>query len=101
VSISLDAGSTPAASTKSQLEYEFIHTVNFYIPSLVLYNNIIENLYIRNNPKYYKKLLKSINKFKSGEIVKTELIIESYSQIKFRLAKAVKFHTDFLKNYLN
>lgn len=40
------------------------------------YNNLLENLYIRSNPKYYKKLLKSINELKSGKVIKTELIDE-------------------------
>ncbi len=49
---------------------------NVVLLSEAEYNNIMENLYIRSNPKYYKKLLKSIDELKSGEIVKTELVDE-------------------------
>lgn len=40
------------------------------------YNNLMENLYIRSNPGYYKKLLKSIEELKSGKTVKAELLDE-------------------------
>lgn len=31
------------------------------------YNNLMENLYIRSNPKYYNELLESIEQLKSGK----------------------------------
>ncbi len=37
------------------------------------YNNLLENLYIRSNPKYYNKLLRSIDELKSGKTVNAEL----------------------------
>lgn len=40
------------------------------------YNNLIENLYIRSNPDYYKKLMASIEELKEGKLVKAELIDE-------------------------
>lgn len=40
------------------------------------YNNMMENLYIRSDPEYYKKLLKSIQELKSGKTVKAELLDE-------------------------
>ena len=49
---------------------------NVVLLSEAEYNNLMENLYIRSNPEYYKKLLKSIDELKSGKIIKTELIDE-------------------------
>lgn len=40
------------------------------------YNNLMENLYVRSNPKYYKELLKSIDQLKSGKSKKRDLIDE-------------------------
>ncbi len=40
------------------------------------YNNLLENLYIRSNPKYYNKLLRSIDELKSGKTVNAELLDE-------------------------
>lgn len=40
------------------------------------YNNMLENLYIRSNPKYYNELLKSIEQLKKGKGQKRELIDE-------------------------
>jgi len=37
------------------------------------YNNLLENLYIRSNPEYYNKLLRSIEELKSGKTVNAEL----------------------------
>ena len=37
------------------------------------YNNLLENLYVRSNPEYYNKLLKSIKELKSGKTVNMEL----------------------------
>ena len=49
---------------------------NVVLLSETEYNNIMENLYIRSDPQYYKKLLKSIDELKSGKVIKTELIDE-------------------------
>jgi len=40
------------------------------------YNNLLENLYIRSNLDYYKKLLRSIEQLKNGEATIRELIEE-------------------------
>jgi len=40
------------------------------------YNNLLENLYIRSNPEYYNKLLRSIEELKSGKTVNAELLDE-------------------------
>lgn len=49
---------------------------NVVLLSEAEYNNLMENLYIRSNPEYYKKLLKSIEELKSGKTVKAELVDE-------------------------
>jgi len=49
---------------------------NVVLMSEAGYNNLMENLYVRNNPKYYKKLLRSIEELKAGKIVKAELADE-------------------------
>lgn len=40
------------------------------------YNNLLENLYVRNNPEYYNELLKSIEQLKMGRGKKRELLDE-------------------------
>lgn len=40
------------------------------------YNNLMENLYIRSNPEYYKKLMTSIAELKAGKVKKAELLDE-------------------------
>ena len=40
------------------------------------YNNLLENLFIRSNPEYYKKLIRSIEELKEGKLVKAEPIDE-------------------------
>jgi antitoxin YefM len=40
------------------------------------YNNLMENLYIRSNPEYYNKLLRSIEELKAGKTIKAELAHE-------------------------
>ncbi len=40
------------------------------------YNNLMENLFIRSNPDYYKKILKSIEELKTGKTVKAILTDE-------------------------
>ncbi len=37
------------------------------------YNNMLENLYIRSNPKYYNKLLESIDQLERGHGTAREL----------------------------
>ncbi len=49
---------------------------NVVLLSEAEYNNLMENLYIRSNPEYYKKLLKSIDELKAGKVVKAELLDE-------------------------
>ena len=38
------------------------------------YNNMLENLYIRSNPKDYNELLESIQQIKKGQGKKRELV---------------------------
>lgn len=38
------------------------------------YNNLMENLFVRSNPKYYKELLESIDQIKKGKSKIRELI---------------------------
>lgn len=40
------------------------------------YNNLIENLYIRSNDKYYNEVLESINELQNGKMQKRDLIHE-------------------------
>jgi len=40
------------------------------------YNNLIENLYVRSNPKYYNELLQSMEQLKKGKGQKRDLIDE-------------------------
>ena len=40
------------------------------------YNNLLENLYVRSNPKYYNELLQSIEQLKKGKGQKRELLDE-------------------------
>jgi len=40
------------------------------------YNNLLENLYVRSNPKYYNELLESIDQLKKGNGQKRELVDE-------------------------
>ncbi len=40
------------------------------------YNNLLENLYVRSNPKYYNELLQSIEQLKKGRGQKRELVDE-------------------------
>ncbi len=40
------------------------------------YHNLLENMYVRSNPEYYQKLLRSLDELKAGKIIKTELIYE-------------------------
>jgi antitoxin YefM len=47
---------------------------NVVLISEAEYNNLMENLYIRSNPEYYNKLLRSIEELKAGKTVKAELL---------------------------
>ena len=38
------------------------------------YNNLLENIHVRSNPKYYNELLESIEQLKSGKGKRRELI---------------------------
>ena len=49
---------------------------NVVLLSEAEYNNLMANLYIRSNPEYYKKLLKSIEELKAGKVIKAELLDE-------------------------
>lgn len=40
------------------------------------YNNLMENLYVRNNPNYYNELIESIDQLKSDKHKKRELVDE-------------------------
>jgi len=40
------------------------------------YKNLLENLYVRSNPKYYNELLQSIEQLKKGKGNKRELLDE-------------------------
>jgi len=40
------------------------------------YNNLLENLYVRSNPKQYNELLQSIEQLKKGRGKKRDLIDE-------------------------
>ncbi|KPU44387.1 antitoxin YefM [Oxobacter pfennigii] len=40
------------------------------------YNNLLENLYVRSDPKYYNELLQSIEQLKKGKRQKRDLIDE-------------------------
>jgi antitoxin YefM len=42
----------------------------------VEYNNLMEALYIRSNPKYYNKIIRSIEELKAGNTIKAELLDE-------------------------
>lgn len=49
---------------------------NVVLLSEAEYNNLMENLFIRSNPEYYNKLLKSIDELKAGKVVRAELLDE-------------------------
>ncbi|MFZ3132791.1 MAG: type II toxin-antitoxin system prevent-host-death family antitoxin [Desulfosporosinus sp.] len=49
---------------------------NIVLLSETMYNNIIENLYVRSNPDYYKKLMNSIEELKAGRTIRAELTDE-------------------------
>lgn len=47
---------------------------NVVIISEAEYNNLMENLYIRSNPEYYKKIMCSIEELKAGKTIKADLV---------------------------
>jgi len=47
---------------------------NVVLISEAEYNNLMENLYVRQNPEAYKKLIESIDQLKKGRGKKRELI---------------------------
>lgn len=49
---------------------------NVVLISEAEYNNLMENLFVRSDPAYYKKLLDSIAELKAGKTVKAELLDE-------------------------
>lgn len=49
---------------------------NVVMMSEAEYNNLLENLYVRSDPKYYNELLKSIDQLKKGKGQKRELLDE-------------------------
>jgi len=49
---------------------------NVVMMSEAEYNNLMENLYVRSNKKYYNELMKSIDQLKSGKGQKKELLDE-------------------------
>lgn len=49
---------------------------NVVLISEAEYNNLIENLYVRSDPEYYNKLMRSIEELKAGKIIKAELTDE-------------------------
>ncbi len=42
------------------------------------YNNLMENLFVRSNPEYYKELIESIDQIKRGQSQKRDLIELEY-----------------------
>ncbi|PKM45474.1 MAG: prevent-host-death protein [Firmicutes bacterium HGW-Firmicutes-8] len=49
---------------------------NVVLISEAEYNNLMENLYVRSDPEYYNKLMRSIEELKAGKIIKAELTDE-------------------------
>ncbi|HAP93674.1 MAG TPA: prevent-host-death protein [Desulfotomaculum sp.] len=49
---------------------------NVVLMSEAEYNNLMENLYVRSNPKYYNKLLRSMEELEAGKIIKAELVAD-------------------------
>ncbi|MEW5785253.1 MAG: type II toxin-antitoxin system prevent-host-death family antitoxin [Bacillota bacterium] len=46
---------------------------NVVLMSEAEYHNLMENLYVRSNPDYYKKILRSIEELKAGQTIKADL----------------------------
>ena len=64
---------------KATKEYETIiitrkNNENVVLMSEEEYNNLMENLYIRSNLKYYQKLVESIKEVEKGNVKEHDLI---------------------------
>lgn len=64
---------------KATKDYETIiitrkNNENVVLMSEEVYNNLMENLYIRSNLKYYQKLVESIKEVEKGNIKEHDLI---------------------------
>ena len=64
---------------KANKDYETIiikrkNNDNVVLMSEEVYNNLMENLYIRSNLKYYQKLVESIKEVEKGNVREHDLI---------------------------
>ena len=64
---------------KATKDYETIiitrkNNENVVLMSEEEYNNLMENLYIRSNLKYYQKLVESIKEVEKGNVIEHDLI---------------------------
>ena len=64
---------------KATKDYETIiitrkNNENVVLMSEEEYNNLMENLYIRSNLKYYQRLVESINEVEKGNVKEHDLI---------------------------
>ena len=64
---------------KATKDYETIiitrkNNENVALMSAAEYNNLMENLYIRSNLKYYQKLVESIKEVEKGNVKEHDLI---------------------------
>ena len=64
---------------KATKDYETIiitrkNNENVVLMSEEVYNNLMENLYIRSNLKYYQKLVESIKEVEKGNVKEHDLI---------------------------
>ena len=71
--------SLKAYCDKATKDYETIiitrkNNENVVLMSEEVYNNLMENLYIRSNLKYYQKLVESIKEVEKGNVKEHDLI---------------------------
>ena len=64
---------------KATKDYETIiitrkNNENVVLMSEEVYNNLMENLYIRSNLKYYQKLVESIKEVEKGNVKEHDLV---------------------------
>ena len=64
---------------KATKDYETIiitrkNNENVVLMSVEEYNNLMENLYIRSNLKYYQKLVESIKEVEKGNVKEHDLV---------------------------
>ena len=64
---------------KATKDYEIIiitrkNNENVVLMSEEVYNNLMENLYIRSNLKYYQKLVESIKEVEKGNVKEHDLV---------------------------